>query len=87
MLLNLFKLFNKSTDFLFTYLNNPKRANKKILKYKIQKTKGKYSSMPKFINFTFIFNELSKQNTSGSLVEIGTAGGMSLAQITSCTHL
>ena len=87
MILNLFKLLNKSTEILFTYLNNPKRANKKILKYKIQKTKGKYSSMPKFINFTFIFNELSKQNTSGSLVEIGTAGGMSLAQITLLRNL
>ena len=74
MILSLFKLLNKSTEILFTYLNNPKRANKKILKYKIQKTKGKYSSMPKFINFTLIFNELSKQNISGALVEIGTGG-------------
>ena len=87
MFLFLFKVFNKFTNLLLTFLNNPKRANKKILKYKIQNIKGKYSSMPKFINFTYVFNEIKEKNTLGSLVEVGTAGGLSLAQITLLRNL
>tara|TARA_B100000029_G_scaffold516748_1_gene633644 strand:- start:20568 stop:21260 length:693 start_codon:yes stop_codon:yes gene_type:complete len=85
--LNIYKVINKIASSLYSYLNNPKRVTKEILSYKIQNIKGKYSSIPKFINFVYIFNEMKINNIRGSIVEVGTAGGLSLSQIVSLRNL
>ena len=85
--LNLYKVINKIASSLYSYLNNPKRVTKEILSYKIQNIKFMYSSIPKFINFVYIFNEMKINNIKGSIVEVGTGSGLSLSQIVSLRNL
>ena len=62
-------------------LTNQKRVTAEILKYKISSNKNMFSSMEKFINFSYLFDSIKSNKVQGEVVEIGTGIGVTLSQI------
>lgn len=77
----IFKIVNKVFNIVSSYVNEPKRVTAEILKYKISSNKNMFSSMEKFINFSYLFDSIKSNKVQGEVVEIGTGIGVTLSQI------